>query len=208
MGKGNPNGNQPSITAAKRRAFFAGLVQRGTVTFACSVSGISYASAYRLRDTDPVFAERWREAIQQHKDILLGEATRRAVEGVTTVTRQYDPKTGVLVREIEKTEYSDQLMVRLLEGRLPDMFRRNVDLNVKPNATQNDAAQLTREDLLRIAAASALMGDGRDISAEVEAQHAEEQAIPPGAGDVLYDDTPLFDDDDPDLDNPNIIIQG
>lgn len=101
-----------------KQAFLDALANTGVVKTAITVSGVrSYSTCKRWRDTDPVFAEAYDEALEAAADLLEQEARRRAVEG--TVRVKFHPKTGELVDEIQ---YSDSLMMFLLKGSRPDKF--------------------------------------------------------------------------------------
>ena len=191
-----------AITPDQRRRFFAVLKARGTVEYACEAAAISRTTAYRYKAQDKVFRELWETAIEAHKDVLLGEATRRAVEGDERIIETFDPRTGNLIRREVRRDYSDTLMGKLLEARLPAMFRRGLDLTIRPGSGATDPAQLTEAELLKIAAASPVLGgqaDADHVAGEVE----EEQyaMLPPGYSDADLSDAPLFEDDpdDPDI---------
>ena len=66
----------------KRDLFFAELARHGRITEAAETSGLDRSHAYKLRDSDPVFAERWHKALDAYADKLEAAAHQRAVEGL------------------------------------------------------------------------------------------------------------------------------
>lgn len=95
-------------TPDRQAAFLDELRATGTVRAACTVVGLSRASAYLLRDRSPDFATEWDLALDAHQDALLAEATRRATEGsVRPVTYR-----GRVVGE--RVVYSDRMLIAAL----------------------------------------------------------------------------------------------
>jgi len=105
-----------------RKRFLAVLRERGIVRAACEQAGVNRAAAYRARQEDAAFAEQWDLAIEDAVDLLEAEAWRRAFDGVTR--RVY--WKGECIDVIQ--EYSDRLMMLLLKGRRPSIFRDNVSV--------------------------------------------------------------------------------
>ena len=68
-------------TVVKRDLFFAELARHGRITEAATVSGLDRGHAYKLRDSDPEFADRWHKALDTYADKLEAAAHQRAVEG-------------------------------------------------------------------------------------------------------------------------------
>ncbi|MEY2487117.1 MAG: hypothetical protein QOH39_2765 [Verrucomicrobiota bacterium] len=68
-----------------RTKFLRALRKSPSVKDACAVARISRATAYRHKEQDNVFAERWREAIEDAIDDLVEVAWKRAAEGDSTV---------------------------------------------------------------------------------------------------------------------------
>jgi len=79
------------------------------VSEACKVVGIHRPTAYRHREQDPEFAERWQEVIESSTDVLEQICVRRAAEG------------------------SDQLMMFMLKARRPHIYRENVQVEHQHN---------------------------------------------------------------------------
>lgn len=65
----------------KRDLFFTELARHGRITEAATASGLDRSHAYKLRDSDPEFADRWAKALDAYADVLEAAAHRRAVEG-------------------------------------------------------------------------------------------------------------------------------
>lgn len=120
------------LTPNAREAFFAAFEQRGNVTEAAKAIGIGRRRIYEVRESDPEFAARWKEAEQIAADTLEREAWRRAVEGVNKPIMY----KGQVVEHV--TEYSDQLLERLLEAHRPEKYRRPRDGDSGVNLTQNN----------------------------------------------------------------------
>ncbi len=71
---------------------------------ACRAADVTRTTAYRWRDADPVFAEEWAEAMEDHTDLLEATAIDRAIRG----TADRPP--------------SDRLLERLLVARRPHVY--------------------------------------------------------------------------------------
>lgn len=106
-----------SLVADRRQAFLEALAQSGNVTEACEQSGLSRASAYRLRRSDEVFAAAWTEAREAGTDALEDEAVRRATQGVEEEVFYGGKPVGT------QRKYSDALLQFLLKARRPEKFR-------------------------------------------------------------------------------------
>lgn len=117
------------INQKQKRVFFNVLAICGNVSRACKSSGISRKTAYRYKERDKVFAERWEDAINAGCDKLEQTAHDRAVNGydeVKTIER-----FGVIVQKETTTKVSDTVLLRLLEAHRPDKFGRKVDVTVE-----------------------------------------------------------------------------
>ena len=92
-----------------------------SVSHAARESGVDRRTFYAWRDgpTNKIdgFAEAWDEALGVGVQYLEDEAVRRAADGVEKPVFYQ----GEMVATI--TEYSDQLLKFLLEGRRPDKYR-------------------------------------------------------------------------------------
>lgn len=97
-------------------AFLKILAEKGNVTDASQIVGISRQTAYQHRRTDEKFAKAWAEAEEEVADKLEAEAYRRAVEGVQKKVFYRDQHIDTI------SEYSDRLLIVLLRARNPKRF--------------------------------------------------------------------------------------
>lgn len=126
-----------SLMTPKKRAkewmdlFLAAFANTGNVRFAAREAGVSRQEVYRIKGLDAEFAERFDDARDEAMDMLELECRRRAFQGVKKerwVRTGTDPKTRLATYEkIIETEYSDILMIFLLKGGRPDVYRDNFD---------------------------------------------------------------------------------
>lgn len=120
-----PSGRAPARrvnlawTPKRRQKFLARLGETGNVSRAASLTGVSRRHAYRLRSSEPEFAEAWEAALEDFADHVLEAVRRRAVEG----TRRPILSAGKVV--CHETVYSDRLLLRLLEAYRPEKYRRS-----------------------------------------------------------------------------------
>ena len=70
------------VLSTKDDLFFAALAKTGQITRAADIADIDRSHAYKRRDADPAFGERWAKALDTYNDALEAEAHRRAVEGI------------------------------------------------------------------------------------------------------------------------------
>ena len=122
--------------------FLARLAETGNVKLAATAAGVSRQAAYKHRDADESFAEKWDEAMEDAADVLEAEAWRRAVEGVVkpvvqkgqvvnapvdkdgnVVTDDSPEKVGLAPLMLR--EYSDALLMFKLKGHRPEKYRES-----------------------------------------------------------------------------------
>lgn len=138
-----------NLTPKKRprwvKAFLAALAESGNVRFACEAADVSRATVYALRSADEAFAAEWAQAQEEAADLLELEARRRAYEGLRRV--KFDRGRPIMVPaigadglamrndagEIEmipyvEHEYSDTLMIFLLKGARPEVYRDRTEV--------------------------------------------------------------------------------
>jgi hypothetical protein len=90
---------------------------------AAAAIGAHRRTIIKWREHDEEFAERWRDAIEEGIDKLEQEAIRRARDGVDRPVFYQGRIVGYT------KEYSDYLLIRLLEAKRPEMYRRrNINL--------------------------------------------------------------------------------
>lgn len=108
----------------RRDAFLSALaVNGGRVTDAAKRAG--YASSHfvrRYRSENEDFAKQWAEALVAAGDVLVAEATRRAVDGVKEAVYYKGDVVGFI------SKYSDALLMFLLKGARPETYRDNVKI--------------------------------------------------------------------------------
>ncbi len=102
-------------SAEKRELFLEELSCSGNITKACEKSGLERAFAYRLKEKDDVFGERWDRAKELGVEALEDEARRRAMDGVVRST-----KHGI------HREFSDTLTIFLLKAAKPEIYSERI----------------------------------------------------------------------------------
>ena len=106
------------LTAGRRRTFLDTLAAGLTVTQAADAAGVHRATPYRWREEDRTFAADWTQAERAGTDTLIGEARRRAVDGV-------DKGIYYSGKRVDSTRaYSDTLLMFLLRQRDPSFRER------------------------------------------------------------------------------------
>ena len=111
------------VLSTKDDLFFAALAKTGQITRAADIAGIDRRHAYKRRDADPVFGERWAKALDTYNDTLEAEAHRRAVEGfdkgvyhqgaLVSTEKQYSDSLLALMLRAKRREYRDQSKMEL-----------------------------------------------------------------------------------------------
>lgn len=113
---------QIKVSRIKQNRFLRHYAKGGTLTESFQVSGLARSSYLRLRDDDEDFQQRLELAENTSTDLLIKEARRRAVEGVTEPTGWYKGVAGGVVQR-----YSDNLLMFLVKERRPE-FRDKFEL--------------------------------------------------------------------------------
>lgn len=130
----------PTVRTEKaRETFLTTLTAACNVTAACKAAGIGRQTAYQWREDDPLFAEAWRDALEEAVDGLEKEAWRRAVEGVDRPIVYQGVVTG------SYREYSDRMMEILLKAHRPEKYierTRSENLHAVAITIQGPAADL------------------------------------------------------------------
>ena len=96
--------------------FLKQLAAGGSVTSAARAIGTGRSTVYQWRDDDVNFAKAWDDAIESGTDVMEDEAVRRAVEGVDRPIYYQGAVCGYI------TEYSDDLLIRMLKARRKDKY--------------------------------------------------------------------------------------
>jgi hypothetical protein len=105
--EGQGSGRQQRHQPVWEEKFLESLRMHGVITAACLDAGIERDTAYKARERDSDFAERWQDALDQACDLLEFHAKKRALES------------------------SDTLMIFLLKAHRPEKYRDRVEVNLK-----------------------------------------------------------------------------
>jgi hypothetical protein len=176
--------------------FIAELALTANPTIAARKLGRKRQWFINLRNQDPVFAERWEEAMEEAADDLEYLAQQRAFLGVEKPVFYKGKQCG------EVTEYSDSMAMFLLRAHRPERFRERSD--VKQQLTGADggplrvanATELTDDQLARLALGDALGGKPREITHRIREHLAHEPATDATEVEPLDTRTPHPEDDD------------
>lgn len=115
-----------NFTEGLKDVFLETLRKTCNVTLASQAAGITSGTAYKHKQSDALFAERWDEALQEGIDLLEAEAHRRAFQGTDEPVFYQGAECGTV------RKYSDGLTMFLLKAHRPDKYRERsqVDQNV------------------------------------------------------------------------------
>lgn len=108
------SGRQMKSSKIRQNRFLKHYAGGATLTESFEVSGLGRGGYRYLRDNDEAFAARLEIAENASTDLLINEARRRAVEGVSESTGWYKGRAGGAVQR-----YSDNLLMFLLKQRDP-----------------------------------------------------------------------------------------
>ena len=123
-----PNAAQPHARAIERpstelnraraqAAFLEEFAEGGIVLRAAQKAGVGRRTVYLWLAEDPEFQRLYDEAIEDAMDRLESAARKRAEFGVERPVFQHGVEVGTV------TDYSDNLMMFLLKGRRPEVFK-------------------------------------------------------------------------------------
>jgi len=104
-----------------KESFLLALKESGNVTVAAKVANVARKNAYDLRNMDPEFASAWDDAIDHADDMLEAAARQRAVVGTLEPVFYKGQTVGYV------TKYSDQLLITMLKGRKPEIYRDKME---------------------------------------------------------------------------------
>lgn len=168
---------QPKPTP-KKAAFLAAFAETGNLSVSAAAAKVHRSMHYAWLAKDPDYREAFEQARETAADRLEQEARRRAIEGTERPVYQ----GGKLVGTVR--EYSDTLLIFLLKGVRPDVYRDNVSvrhagpsggpIEVKHDADQERYQGLVGE-LLELLAAS---GGGASGNGDARAAGAPEPVHP------------------------------
>jgi len=118
--------------AAKKKrqdAFLAEYRQCATITHAAAIALISRQRHYKWLEKDSTYAEAFEEAKVEATDALVSEARRRAIQGIEEpVIYQGKLSTSSDGKPLVIRKYSDVLLIFLLKGALPEVYRERHEL--------------------------------------------------------------------------------
>jgi hypothetical protein len=103
-------------TAAAKKRFLGAVAATGSIVAGAVAAGRSKGTVYHWRDSDPLFAEQWDDALTVALAALETEAYRRAVQG----TEQPVMSGGKVVATVRR--YSDRLLALLLRAHAPERY--------------------------------------------------------------------------------------
>ncbi len=124
----------------KKREYIAAYSENGNIRLSCELTQVARSTYFKWMQDDPEFAE----AIMVAKDCAIErleqEARRRAVEGVEKPVYQQGQQVGTI------REYSDTLLIFLLKGLRPEMYRDRATVDVNARVRHEDGrSNLDRE---------------------------------------------------------------
>ncbi len=131
-------------TAQKRRqaAFLEAYITCATITHAARMAKIAKQTHYDWIAVDKEYQLAFAEAEIAATDTLIQEARRRAVQGVSEPVFY----KGKEIKTVQK--YSDALLMFLLKGALPEVFRERYEISGgnKPIRVKSDPGRETLAD--------------------------------------------------------------
>jgi hypothetical protein len=147
------------------KGFLAALRESGNVRLSCEAVKIERKTAYNLRDADEDFAQAWQDALEESADLLEQEARRRAYEGVQRLKFDRGKLVTIPLLDTEgkvvlgsdgeplttpyvEHEYSDTLLIFLLKGIRPEVYRERTDVR---HSGKIDVSKLSDDELQSIA---------------------------------------------------------
>lgn len=116
-------------SAEIQQIYLETLVKTGRYTAAAAAAGVTRASASNYRAKYPEFEELCEEARARHWSYVEGEAERRALEGVEEPIIFQGAVVAV------KRNYSDKLLVKILETHVPEYRPASSKVSVSVSAT-------------------------------------------------------------------------
>ena len=133
-------------TRQKEQALFLAEYKRTrNASKAAEAAGIGRTTAYRWKQSDEAFAEKWGNLHDEYVDLLESEATRRAAQGVDKPVFYQGQECG------QVREYSDLLLIFLLKANRPNKYREtirqeHIGADGAPLAVQHTIAGLAHDE--------------------------------------------------------------
>ncbi len=110
---------KPNAPANWPERFLAAYRKNGNVSRSSETAHVTRRTVQLHRHSDPEFAKDMDDAQEEAGDALEQEARRRAVEGTLRPVYQQGKEVGQI------REYSDTLLIILLQAARPDKYRAN-----------------------------------------------------------------------------------
>lgn len=107
------------LPSAKQAAFLAAYAECGNISAAARAAEVVRQAHYDWMATDATYPDRFQSAHENAMDLLEEEARRRAVQGTDKPVFYKGEECGAI------REYSDTLLMFLLNGGRPQKFRQN-----------------------------------------------------------------------------------
>jgi hypothetical protein len=107
---------------AKRTAFLAAFRKTASVRCAAKAARIDRTLHYIWLTEDPEYRQAFEQAREEAAQVLEDEAVRRAYNGTLKPVFYQGEKVDAVI------EYSDALLMFLLKGRRPEVFRDRADI--------------------------------------------------------------------------------
>lgn len=123
------------MEAKEQAVFLEALAEHGIVSKAAEAAHISRSAVYRLRNSDPTFAEAWSHAKEEATDKLATVVHQRAINGIEEVRYFKGEPIGTVRR------YSDQLLMFLLRAYRPSVFGTKQQHPEEQHQTTHDQAR-------------------------------------------------------------------
>lgn len=121
-------------TLKAQAAFLREFGTSGNVLRACQAAGVGRSTLYHEWMLLAAFKALYEQAREDAADLLEEEARRRAVNGVDKPVFYRGGRCGLI------REYSDTLLIFLLKGKRPDVYRERVDHEHKHKISLEDLA--------------------------------------------------------------------
>lgn len=127
------------INDKKKNDFLMTYIKCGTIAKAARKCKIDRTTHYQWMRQNEHYREAFAIARQRAGDLLEEEAHRRAMEGYEQPIYYKGEKVG------SRKVYSDYLLVELLRGAKPEIYRPSTEVNTNVNINLSDAVQAARE---------------------------------------------------------------
>lgn len=136
--------------ATNQLAFLAAYRMTGNVTRAAAAAQCDRSTHYKIWLNNEEYREAFADAEEEAADHLISEARRRAVEGVKKLkffqgqlikipmrdadgNVMLDADGNVMEEPYVEHDYSDTMLIFLIKGARPEVYRDNVNMSVNGN---------------------------------------------------------------------------